>query len=235
MATIDTALLTVRSLLDDETYPYLWNNADLISYFNRRLNEFALKTEYYTDSTTTAVCSISVTSASASYALDSRVIKVKRVMGTWDTVVPLRRRTVSWLDARRPGWQADAAGAPVDYIPDRTAGYLFLHPSPSTSGTLSLDVTRLPSSQLAITDIGKATPVTIEMPTMWMDNLYDGVLACAFAKPDSQTRNPQKEQYYFALWNAFLKDAYAHLDVERRDNAFRESTALGEWDDCEEG
>jgi hypothetical protein len=126
------------------------------------------------------------------------------------------------MDSKNPGWEAESSSEPLYCIPDRTAGYLFLHPTPSTSGTLSLDVTRLPLAQLAIADIGKATPVTIEFPLMWMDNLHDGILASAFAKPDSQTRNPQMAQYHLQLWNAFLLDAKNHIDTERNERAFRD-------------
>lgn len=224
--TLDEALSTIRGSLDDETTPYLWSNTNLISYLNRRINEFARRTEHYLDHTTALICSIAVTASTKDYALDSRVISVKRVRGMWNPETPLLRRTLSYMDATYPEWESDTSDDPLYYIVDRTAGYITLHPTPGTNGTLSLDVTRLPSAQLTIADIAKATPVNIEFPLMWIDNLYDGVLASAFSKPDSQTRNPQMAQYHLQLWNAFLQEAMEHNDTERRDRAFMDSTAL---------
>lgn len=224
---LDEALAIIRGSLDDEIVSYLWSNANLISYLNRRINEFARKTEHYQDHTTTAICNIAVTAGTATYALDSRVISIKRARGSWDSSkLPLTRRTVSYMDAKHPGWENDSADEPLYYIPDRTAGYITIHPNPSSNGTLYLDVTRLPLAQLTLSDIGKATPTEIEFPLMWVENLFDGVLASAFSKPDSQTRNPQMAQYHLGLWNAFLQEAGLHNETERVDRAFIDSNSF---------
>ena len=224
------ALSILRASLDDETVPYLWSDANLISYLNRRRNEFARMTGHYLDHTTTAVCNISCVTNTASYALDSRVISIKRVRGSWDTDNPLRRRTISYMDAKQPGWESDAADDPLYYIADRTAGYITIHPKPSSNGTLYLDVTRLPLAQLTLSDIGKGTPTEMEFPLMWIDNLFDGVLASAYEKPDSQTRNPQMAQYHLNLWRGFLKEASDHNETERVDRAFIDSNSLDDSD-----
>jgi hypothetical protein len=136
------------------------------------------------------------------------------------------------MDSKHPGWQADTADDPLHYIIDRTVGYITLHPTPGTNGTLTLDVTRMPAAQLSIADIAKATPATIEFPLMFIDNLFDGVLASAFSKPDSQTRNPQMAQYHLQLWNAFLQESWEHYDTERVDREFIDANSLednGSW------
>lgn len=205
-----------RGALDDEIETYLWSNANLITYANRRINEFARETNYYRDNTTSAICSIAVTAGTATYTLESRVLSILRVLGSWDDdKIPLIRRSVSYMDSKYPGWQDDDADDPVDYITDRTNGYIELHPSPATSGTLSLDVIRMPLAQLTVANITASPAVTMEFPTMWIDNLIDGVLASAYSKPDSQTRNPKLAQYHLGLWNQFLADAKNYLINER--------------------
>lgn len=211
--TVDDYIATNRSRLDDETTTYLWSNADLISYTNRRINEFSRETNYFRDNTTAAICSIAVTAGTKSYALDSRVLEVVRVLGSWDAdKKPLARKSVTYMDSKYPSWEDDDPDDPLYYITDRTNGYITLHPTPLTSGTLSLDVIRLPLAQLTTADISKTpTAATLDFPLMWIDNLIDGVLASAFAKPDSQTRNPKMEQYHLGLWNQFLSDAKNYL------------------------
>lgn len=223
---LDEAICIIRAALDDEVVPYLWSDANLISYLNRRRNEFARVTEHYRDHATTAICNIAATAGTATYALDPRVISVKRVNGSWDSCkIPLARRTVSFMDAKCPGWEGDAPAQPLMYFADRTAGHITIHPTPSEDGTLYLDVTRLPLAQYSLSDLGRATPAEIDFPLMWTDSLFDGVLASAFAKPDSQTRNAQLMQYHLGLWNAFLAEAAGHNETERVDRAFMDSNS----------
>jgi hypothetical protein len=211
---LDQAIATLRSRLDDEVTPYLWPQADLISYLNARRNEFARRTLYFRDSSTAAICTITAVVGTGDYALDERIITVDRVKGSWSNK-PLPKKTLNFMDTYLMGWEAADNGEPIDYLIDKTIGYLTVYPKPSTAGTFALTVSRLPLTQFAVTDIGKTTPVSLDFPLLWQENLLDGVLASAFGKPDSQTRNPQKEKDYLGKWEMHILDVMMDMTRDR--------------------
>lgn len=209
--TVAEAITILRGRLDDNAPPYKWLDSDLISYLNWRINSFAQRTGYYRDTNTTAVTNISVSASTADYALDSRIIKIRRVRGTWDTV-PLTRRSVAYMDENCPGWDDTNAGTgtPYVWIPDHQVGYISLWPVPSSSGTLYLTVERLPAAQLTTANITALPAVTIEFPVMWQEDLVNGALASCYAKRMNETYHPAKVAEYEGRWQAFLLDCVRH-------------------------
>jgi hypothetical protein len=207
----------VRSRLGDEVEPYLWSNADLISYFNQRLNNLAERTGYYRDSCTSEICSIAVEAGVSDYALDNRIIEIRRVKSSW-TTVPLTKRTVAYMDAYKAGWDDDEAttDTPYVWIPDKHAGYLTLWPTPNAAGTLRLTVDRTPLNELTVSDID-ATPATpIELPAVWHFDLIDGVLASAYSKQDTDTYDPRKAAENEQKWEHFILRVIQYLTKTRQ-------------------
>lgn len=211
---LDECITTIRSRLDDEVIPYLWPQADLISYINAKRNEFARRTGYFRDSNTSAITLINAFADTADYLLEERVITIDRVRGSWSDT-PLRRKSVAYMDEFHAGWQDTDAGTPVYYLIDKTTGYLTVWPKPSTDGSIYLTVTRLPMRQFNVGHIGQANPESLEIPIIWQEDLINGVLAMAYAKPDSQTRNPEKAQQYTMLWERFINDVLIDLTRDR--------------------
>ncbi|OPY82500.1 MAG: hypothetical protein A4E65_00800 [Syntrophorhabdus sp. PtaU1.Bin153] len=212
---LDEALALLRGRLDDDVMPYGWSNADLISYINQRRNEFARRTLYWRDSATALICSITGIIGTGDYPLDERIIRLERVKGSWrDT--PLIRKTVSWMDTHKAGWEAAADADPLYYLVDKVTGYLTVWPKPATPGTIALTVSRLPLAQLTLSDIEKTPTATpLDFPLMWQEHLIDGVLSSAYGKPDSETRNEERERHYLDKWEIFIADVLMDLTRDR--------------------
>ena len=202
---LDEAIAVLRGRLDDEIVPYLWSNADFISYFNQRRNDFARRTEYFRDSSTAAICTLTMLTSTANYALDTRIVDVKRAKPSWMTI-PLKKVTVGFMDENTPGWEdSDTSTQPYRFILDKLTGYLTVWPTPASAiGTVKLTVSRLPLTQLALSHIGLSTPTELDFPLMWQETLLEAVMGLAYAKPDSQTRDQGKAQEYSQKWERFI-------------------------------
>ena len=213
---LDEAVKNIRGRLDDEIQDYLWSDYDLISYINQRRNEFARRTGFYRDSTTAAICTLTMVGSQANYALDERVISIKRAKPSWSTA-PLVKRSCQFMDDNVSGWEDSGESAtPYVWIPDKQMGYVTIYPTPTTTiGTVQLTVSRLPLVQLSLSSLKLAVPTGLEFPLMWQENLIDGVLASCYGKPDSQTRDPQKASYHLSMWERFITlDVVQHMTKE---------------------
>jgi hypothetical protein len=111
-------------------------------YFTEAEQEACRRARLLVDSATAEICSIAVTAGQPLYALDSRVLKVRRVK--WSAADrPLRR--ISWkdLDNDSPGWESHA-GTVAGYVGDYQKRKIRLYRTPDVTGTLALTVIRLP-------------------------------------------------------------------------------------------
>jgi hypothetical protein len=123
------------------------------------------------------------------------------------------------MDANIAGWQdASTTTQPYIWIPDKEADKATIWPTPASAiGTVQLTVARLPLTQLTLSSIGANPATSLAFPLMWQENLLEGVMASAYAKPDSQTRDPQKAQDYLLRWEKFLMiDVVQHLTKTRQ-------------------
>lgn len=136
-----------RVEIDDTEAPYLWSDAELIDAAADAENEACRRARLIIDSSTAAICQISVTAASNLYALDDRVLFVRRAkMGLEDS--PLCRASYRDMDANMLGWESHT-GTPTHYITDYETGKIRLYPTPVAADTLSMTVVRLPLVQLS--------------------------------------------------------------------------------------
>ena len=192
-----------RGMLDDEQGPYLWKDIELVAYLNKSLNEFCEETEIIRDSITEAICWIAVKSGTRSYALDTRIIDIKRArLVTADRRVT--KVTTTFLDRSGFNWDSESAGTgtPRKFMEDYNSKYLTFDIVPDADDTLKMTVVRLPLTQMSLS-LPDAVP---EIPFKYHYDLVDGILAKAYLKQDAETIDKGKAASHLGLWRSKLLD-----------------------------
>ncbi|KWT91829.1 hypothetical protein [Candidatus Magnetominusculus xianensis] len=192
--TLTEIVAATRSMLDDTATPYLWPDEELVVCLNDRLNVMCAETLCITDSTTPQICTVTLTKGLASYALDSRIIAIKRA-ALQSTGAPLFKTTQDSLFRWYGLWQ-NFEGTPAYYLLDVQSAHITLHPVPAASDTINLTVYRLPLSEMSTSTPG-AEP---EIPRRYSRTLINGILALAYEKSGSETLNTESAKTYRELW-----------------------------------
>jgi hypothetical protein len=197
-------LITItRSEMDDKTEPYLITDAEHIEYANDAELEASRRGRLIMDSTTTAICQISVVANTASYNLDPRVQSIRRAKPTG--LLPLKRKNYQDMDSQYPGWDDAATGTPIVFIPDDT-GKIRLWPTPNASTTLSMIVVRSPLAEMSDeTDSPEIAPRFHRSLRYWM--MYR-----AYSKQDSQANDPKKAMESLAMFEQEFGKKSSALD-----------------------
>ncbi|MBF0555672.1 MAG: hypothetical protein HQK96_14170 [Nitrospirae bacterium] len=193
-------LATTRSMLDDTATPYLWPDEELVVCLNDRLYAMCAETLCITDSTTPQICHVAASKGTASYALDSRIIAIKRAV-LQSTGTPLFKTTQESLLRWYGLWQ-QFEGTPAYYMLDVQSGCITLHPIPERNDTVSLSVYRLPLAEMS-TAFPNAEP---ELPRRYNRTLINGILALAYEKSGSDTFNHDSAKIYRDLWQKGLDE-----------------------------
>ena len=197
----------VRIELDDVAGPaYLWSDSELIEYANDAQNEAARRGRLFVDSTTSAICSITLVPGTSAYALDPRVIRVNRAIVSGESR-PLGFVMLRDLDDRLPGWES-MEETPTIICPDYETGKIRLVGTPTASGTLKLTVVRLPLA--AMNDLQDA----IEIREEYQRNLRHWIEYRAYMKRDSETFKPDKAQECLGLFTAEFGPARPAYDEQ---------------------
>ena len=211
--TLTKILSLSRGFLDDNALPYSWSNDELVEDLNKSINELCEKAELLLDSTTEAICKITITKDLAKYALDERIINIKRArLITYDKRIT--KRTAQYMDRYYNGWDMATAGSgtPTCFLEDINTGYIHLVPTPDANDVLWLTVSRLP---LLAMDI--ATPdASPEIKSRYHFELLDGILWRAYSKQDTETYDPKKAANHFGLWQATLNTRMLEI-INRND------------------
>lgn len=173
-----------RDELDDTSAPYLWSNAALIEYAEDAENEACRRASLLRDATTTAICRITLVPGTAEYALDARVIRIRRVRLAGN-VTPLVPVTTAQMDEEHAGWE-DETGEPSAYLTDWETGRLRVIPEPTAAGTLELQVVRLPL--VALNDM-EDTP---EIHARFHRDLRHWIVKRAFSVRDSEREDTKR-------------------------------------------
>jgi hypothetical protein len=202
-----------RGWLDDLAIPYGWSLDEMIAYYNDTVNEFCEQTKILVDSTTEAICKLTLAASLAKYTLDSRVIEVLRGrLVTYDRKIT--RRTRTFMDNYSPGWDSATAssGTPKNFLGDLDTGYITLAPTPDAIDTLWLTVVRFPLAQLtsAILDLAP------EIHFKYHFGLLDGICGRAYLKQDAETYDPKKAERHLVLWRATI-NARMLEEINRND------------------
>lgn len=181
-----------RVELDDVVEPFLWADDELMEYANDAQQEACRRGRLIVDSTTSAICSITLVANTASYDLDPRVIRINRIRLTGDTY-PLRPMMVRDLDAQAPGWE-DWSEAPTIWVPDWQTGKVRFVGNPKAAGTANLTVVRLPLADMNDPDD------SIEIRAEYQRSLRHWIAFRAWSKRDSETFNAKSAAGALALF-----------------------------------
>lgn len=178
MSDLEELRQLVRASLDDNTSSNLgWEDTEIDGFLNEGENEACLRAGLLVDETS-AFTSISVVADTASYSLDTRIIKVQRAKLDLDTI-PLSKKTRYMLDTTINNWEADT-GTPICYLTD-IRDTLKLYPNPIVNDTLTLRVSRLPLVKMV------ANEDTPEIDDQYHPGLVLWALHKAYLKQDQET------------------------------------------------
>lgn len=190
--TLNELIRLVRTELDDLTEPYLWSDAELIEYANDAQIEACRRARLLVDSSTAALCQITVTANNPLVTLDPRVLFVRRVRCAGE--LPLIRVTMQDMESFTPYWQDAVPGLPRRFVTDYESGKLLLWPTPSADVVLLLTVVRDPMVDMA------ADGDTPEIPARQHRSLRYWMAYRAYSKQDADANDPKKALQYIALF-----------------------------------
>jgi hypothetical protein len=189
--------------------PYLWSDADLLSYINPSIDTLCQGSYLIFDDFTAAIVTIPVTAGTYYYAKDPRIIRVREVRMDLQTY-PLTARTRSWLEHHYPTWTSATAGTPSIFCENIRTGYIRLIPTPLVNDTMRLMVYRLPLTALSLSD----TTQSPEFESKYHKYLKHGILARAYLKQDNEAYDIQKAEYHRNLFEG-SDDGKIEGDVKR--------------------
>lgn len=193
-----------RSEVDDVVAPYLWSDPELIEYANDAQLEACRRARLIVDGSTTAICQIAVVANTATYALDPRVLFIRRARLTG--LLPLKRKNLQDMDSQYPGWEDASASTPSALIPDFETGKIRLYPKPIANTTLNLMVVRDPLAEM---NDDTDTP---EIAARYHRSLRFWMMHRAYLKKDADANDPKKAAESLALFEQEFGKKSSALD-----------------------
>ncbi|MDD5375279.1 DUF6682 family protein [Acidithiobacillus sp.] len=190
--TLDDLIAQARLRAQDTVAPYLWSNAEWMAYANEAQREACRRARLIVDSSTAAICTITVDGVSPTFELDPRVLFIRRAKPSWSSV-PLKRIGYQDLDKQAPGWEDETSASPAWYVPDMDENKFRPYPTPSVSGTVKLTVVRLPLEDMGLSDEPEIKP-------QFHDSLLYWMLHKAYAKQDSEVTDKKLSMDNLALF-----------------------------------
>jgi len=219
--TMAELIASFRTDADDLVVPYLWSDADLKRWANEAEQEACLRAKLLFDASTTAVCQIAIVAATTGYALHAKVHDVEhaRIIDSAGLVTKLKLIDRIELERTRPDWRYETR-APLALI--RYDGRIEVDCIPDAAYTLRLEVHRLPLVDMA-TD--SDTP---EIAAIHHRQLVNWMLHRAYAKPDSETRDPGKSSQAEAAFTRIF-GVRPDADLRRAQQANRPQVNKAVW------
>lgn len=197
---LEELLAALREKLDDETQPYLWEDATLVRKLNNAVREACIRARLLRgdEQTCPELCRIPLNAGQA-YVTHADEILVVRSGRLASNNRKLWALTAESMDDYRCDWQADTnTGVPEVMVMDLAQKTLRLVPTPTANDTLYLRVWRMPRKQerMCLDQLGKG-PV-IKIPDV--EELCHWAAYEAFMKPDTETENKQRAADELALF-----------------------------------
>lgn len=164
MTTLQQIIDDFREMFDDKGTPPLWSDAVLQAYANEAQLEAARRARLIEDRDTVAVCQVAVSTATDVYALDPRIIRLRRVkLASQDQ--RLQKMDERVLDRMLPSWESLDAAPPEGWIP-WGSNQIRLVPAPDVADTINLWTIREPllrmrlaQAALPVTSISRASDI----------------------------------------------------------------------------
>lgn len=192
--------------VDDEADPRLWSDEEAIEYANDAQNEAARRSRLLLDSSTTAIVNIAVTNATAMYALDPRVLFVRKMR--FANKLPLRRMNMQDMERCNPFWQDAQPSEPMYFVTDVETGKIVLSPPPSESGTLLMTVVRDPLAEMNdMDDEPEINARHHRSLRFWMAHR-------AYQKQDAEANDPKKAAESLFMFEQEFGKKSAAIDEE---------------------
>lgn len=195
-----------RREVDDDVEPYLWTEEELIEYANDAEAEACRRARLLIDASTEAICQIAVVADTASYALDPRVIFVRRAKLA-GSALPLARASVRDMDDAAPGWDTHT-GTVRAYLSDVDTGRLRLYRTPTVDGVLHLIVVRLPLTEMVSLDDSP------EIHVRYQRSLRHWMHYRAYSKKDAETKDDKLAAEGMALFEQEFGKKSSAIDEE---------------------
>lgn len=183
-----------RQQADDAAAPYLWSDTEIYAWLTDAEREAARRARLIVDSATAAVCTIAVVANTAQYALDARIIYIRRVKLASRTL-PLEPLDYRDLDACTPGWESHT-GTVSAYVRGMDSNKLRIYRKPTAVDSINLLVVREPLLALS------AAQTTLEIAARYHVALLDWVCFRAYSKKDSQAYDPDLAGKHATMFEA---------------------------------
>jgi hypothetical protein len=195
MSTVSDLIDIFRREARDKNEPYLWDDDELAEFADDAQMEACRRARLIVDSTTSAICNVTVTANNPVVTIDPRVIFIRRALLVGQPA-PLGRGTWREMDARLPGWQDASAGTPQIMVTGLGTLSRTLYPKPIANGTLNLVVVREPLVPLTL------KTQTPEIQARYHRSLVYWMLFRSYSKVDSDSMDPQKAAKAEAMFAA---------------------------------
>lgn len=181
----DGLIAQFRREADDKVLPYLWSDDDVIAWLDEAEQEAAIRAHLLPEKTDAAICQVAVTADVASYSLHTSVLDISYARFETAGGDKMRLQVVSpdGMDTIWACWRDAISDRPRYLIQDEQTATLV--PTPSESGTLQLEVHRLPLESIE----SRGAP---EIGLAHHRHLVNWVLFKAFSKPDAETIDPAR-------------------------------------------
>lgn len=200
---------------DDNAKPYLWSDAEILTYLNSAVDEVCERALLLEDRSTPACTQITLIAGQADYVLHAATIKVKRITYAGKTIP---ETSVEALDSDEPLWET-RTGIPTQYVLTGTTG-LRLVPTPTTASVavtnkIYLTVYR---TQLGLFSEDSDDGASPEVPAIYHLRMMNWIYRCALLKNDAETVNKIKAGEYQAIFEGdFGLRPDANVQRKRRD------------------
>ena len=203
----ETLVDNVRLKLADNTpSERRWSDEEVLAAVNTGEREVARRTYDIRDSSTSAICTVTIEEDVATYDLSTKVLYIERMECSYDGY-PLSKRTIAWLDEERKTWKVDE-GMP-DFVEGRTSFTVTPIPTDEHAGYyFYLTVVRLPLLDLSESN---ATP---EVHEKFYEDIEDYACYKLKMKRDADTFDPEGAMGFYALFEKSV-GARPDANIER--------------------
>ncbi|WP_374257615.1 DUF6682 family protein [Aquabacterium sp.] len=201
-----------RLEMADNAAPYLWSDEEIVAYLNDAVNEACIRARLIEDSTTPAVCMLTLTPGQSSYELHKAVFDIRRVTFNGKA---LGMSSVEAEDENDLTWESRKGSEPLRVIVSG-ANRIRVVPEPTEPVSLKLTVYRTPINELS-SDADSASP---EIAAVYHPRLKDWVYRCAYLKHDAETFDETSANDFEARFDrSFGTRPDANVVRKRRDRA----------------
>ena len=175
----------VRRLIQDESAPLRYSDAVLLGYVNQTLKRMAiLRPDLFSFITNIPTTANSVVQSCPSDSV--RLVEIFQVVGG-NAITEVSRDT---LDQTTPGWVAESAGTPVNYVRHvRNPNRFFLYPAPTTGTQLTAEYIQSPPAYT----LGQTVAL---LPDSYLSTVVDGTVYLA-ESVDNEHVNSGRAKLFF--------------------------------------